>query len=84
MTTIDNSLPVFLQVVTWVNRSVAHGDHRSTHSRHGGSLGTGNTLLVTRSAQRGLGKHRVDVAARKRIIKAALRAQEIALTGRAA
>lgn len=62
MTTIANSLPVLLQVVTWVNRTVAHGDHRSTHSRHGGSVGTGNTLLVARSAQRGNGKHRLGAA----------------------
>lgn len=84
MASLTTNPPLALLLVTKIAHLVAHGDHRSTHSRHGGSLGTGNTLLVTRSAQRGLGKHRVDVAARKRIIKAALRAQEIALTGRAA
>lgn len=60
MTTITNSLPVLLRLVTHINLSVAHGHHRATHSRHGGSLGTGNTLLVARSAQRGNGKHRVS------------------------
>lgn len=60
MHTLMAQSPRLLQIVAQINRSVAKGHHRSTHSRHGGSLGTGNTLLVARSAQRGTGKHRVQ------------------------
>lgn len=59
MSTLMAQSPRLLHLVTYIAQMVSQGDHRSTHSRHGGSLGTGNTLLVARSAQRGHGKHRV-------------------------
>lgn len=59
MHTLMAQSPRLLQIVAQINRLVSQGDHRSTHSRHGGSLGTGNTLLVARSAQHHGGKHRV-------------------------
>lgn len=62
MASLTTNPPLALLLVTKIAHLVAHGDHRSTHSRHGGSLGTGKTSLVARSAQRGNGKHRLGAA----------------------
>lgn len=58
MATLATPLPGLLQVVTQINRLVALR-HRGAHqSRTGGHVGTSNTVLVARSAQRQNGKHR--------------------------
>lgn len=58
MATLTTPRPVVLRLVTEIAHLVSHGSHRATHSRPGGSLGTGNTLLVAPKAQRHGGKHR--------------------------
>jgi len=60
MAIISAQSPLVLHVVTRIAQMVSHGHHCATHSAHGGSLGTGKTSLVARSAQRGNGKHRVS------------------------
>lgn len=59
MATLTAQSPKVLRLVTRIAQMVSHGHHRATHSRHGGSLGTGHTSLIARSAQRGPGKHRL-------------------------
>lgn len=60
MTTISTHSPLYLHLVTNVNRLVALR-HRGAHqSRTAGHVGTGRTFLVAPMAQRGLGgKHRI-------------------------
>jgi hypothetical protein len=58
VSTLMAQSPRLLHLVTYIAQMVSQGDHRSTHSRHGGSIGTNKTFLVAPTAQRGPGKHR--------------------------
>ena len=62
MATLTAQPSIVLQVVTRIAQMVSHGHHAAHHSRHAGTVGTGNTLLVAPMAQRGNGKHRASAA----------------------
>jgi hypothetical protein len=63
MTTVTAQSPKVLRLVTQIAQMVSHGHHRATRSRTGGSIGTGHTTLVARSAVTAGGKHRAQVHA---------------------
>jgi hypothetical protein len=58
MYTLIAQSPISLRIVAQINRLASNYAAGAHQSRTAGHVGTGNTPLVARSAQRGTGKHR--------------------------